>query len=325
MGSYRQLTFRDRIYIEVWHWESRTVRYMAERLGVSPTTVWRELERGKTGELVHGYRADLAEKDRRTRVGDRGRPRKVTPELARLIEGALRAGWSPEQISGRLRYEGKALISYETIYRYIKADKDEGGLLYLCLRRSGRKRQKRFYVPRKRADLVNRLSIANRPEMINKRRRIGDWERDLMFGDSRSSALMTFVERKTLYTVLRKVESKSPSEIMRKTLEAMGGRDMKCLSITNDNGFEFRNHEKESAALSVPIYFTNPYSSWEKGTCENTNGLIRQYFPKHFSMRRLDHDKTKRIEEALNSRPRKKLGFRTPTEVFSGISVPVFL
>ena len=133
-----------------------------------------------------------------------------------------------------------------------------------------------------------------------------------MFAQSRREALLTMVDRKTLLTILRRVESKSPKEIASKTIEALGAE--LCLSITNDNGFEFRNHQEESKVLNVPIYFTNPYSSWEKGTCENTNGLIRQYFTRDQDMKELTDEDIRRIAERLNTRPRKKLGFQTPLE-----------
>lgn len=314
MRKYRQLTFRDRIYIELWKWESRSLKYMAECLGVSRSTISRELSRGMNHATHNGYRADLGERSRRLKSMKKGRKCLIVGTTADLVIEKLKEGWSPEQISGRLKLEGKVRVSYETIYRFIKADRDNGGKLYLLLRRGKRRYKRRFYQPRVRTDLLHRKHIDQRPQIINNRKRIGDWERDLMFGDSRSAALITFVERKTLYSILKKTNSKSPREIAEKTIEAMSAVD--CKSITNDNGFEFREHQYESERLKVPIYFTNPYSSWEKGTCENINGLIRQYFPKKSSMKGLTDEDTEKIQSRLNSRPRKKLGFRTPMEAF---------
>jgi len=312
MKKYRHLTFEDRVYIEVWRWESKSLSYMASRLGVHPSTISRELKRGRTGWLAIGYRADLGESRRRDLGTKKGRWPKIRGELGKLIVALIKQDWSPEQISGRLKLEGRASISHETIYSYIKADKDSGGDLYLHLRHGKRRRKKRFHVPRVRADILNRLHISKRPKVINERIREGDWERDLMFGESRSAALLTFIDRKTLLTIIRKVSSKSPKEVAKKTIETMSV--VSCKSITNDNGFEFRFHELESKALNIPIYFTNPYSSWEKGTCENLNGLIRQYFSHNQNMQELTDEQVKRIEQILNTRPRKKLGFQTPLE-----------
>jgi IS30 family transposase len=319
MKKYRHLSFEDRIYIEVWRWERKSLKYIASRLRKHPSTISRELKRGKTGWLAIGYKADLGEQRCKLLALKKGRRAKLIGDLAKLVIELIRRDWSPEQISGRLKLENRAQISHEAIYQLVKADKENGGTLYLHLRHGRRRRKKRFYVPRVRADILNRRHISERPKVINERKRHGDWERDLMFGDSRSSALLTFVERKTLLTVLRKVESKSPMEIADKTVEAMS--TLNCKSITNDNGFEFRHHLEESLALNIPIYFTNPYSSWEKGTCENTNGLVRQYFPHQQSMKELNNERVKFIEQMLNSRPRKKLGFQTPLEASTQMAI----
>jgi IS30 family transposase len=279
MRKYQHLTFEDRIYIEVWQWERKSLSFIASRLGVHPATIARELARGNTAKTAYlkGYRADLGERWKRVEGRKKGRKRKIQGDLAILVEKLIRQDWSPEQISDVLKRKYNKSVSHETIYSYLKDNKKQGGGLYLHLRHGKRRRKKRFSIPRVRADILNRKHISERPNEINSRQRYGDWERDLMFGDSRKSALLVFVERKTLLTRIRKVESKSPREIAEKTIEVLGQE--KCLSLTNDNGFEFRNHHEESKALEIPIYFTNPYSSWEKGTCENTNGLIRQYFP----------------------------------------------
>lgn len=312
MKKYRQLTFEDRIYIEVWHWERKSLRYMASRLGVHASTISRELKRGKTGTLGIGYRADLGQQKQRFYGSKKGRKAKLVGSHKVIVTELLSRDWSPSQISGRLKLECGISISHETIYKFVKTNKSNGGDLYLHLRHGRRRRRKRFSVPRVRQDILNRRHISERPDVINERQRIGDWERDLMFTRSRKEALMTFVERKTLLTVLRRVESKSPNEIAEKTIAAM--REQKCLSITNDNGFEFREHEFESKELGIPIYFTNPYSSWEKGTCENINGLIRQYLPKDEKLKEMTDEILRKIEQRLNTRPRKKLGFRTPLE-----------
>ena len=316
MKKYRQLTVEDRIYIEVWHFENKSLRYMASRLGFHASTISREIRRGKLHSTASGYRADLGEKLRRETNAKRGRKHKITSELAERIVMLIRRDWSPEAIAARLKLELEIQICHETIYKFIARDRRSGGLLYLHLRRGRRRRRKRFHVPRVRTDILLRKHISERPRIVDERNRFGDWERDLMFGESRSEALLTIVERKTQLTLIRRVRSKSPKEIAAQTIAAL--KDRTCLSLTNDNGFEFRNHVAESATLRAPIYFTNPYSSWEKGTCENINGLIRQYVSRTTKLSELSDEKIKEIENKINSRPRKKLGFQTPLEASTG-------
>jgi IS30 family transposase len=315
---HRQLTFLDRIYIEVLDFERERKKKIAKKLRVDVTTIRRELKRGnasKTG-WFDCYKADFAEKKARAGLKRRGRKRKIRGELEDYIKERLKDGWSPEQISGKLKRENRPSVSYEAIYQYLERDRDNGGRLYLYLRHGNRRRKKRFYIPRSKVNIELKKSIEERPKIINDRERIGDWERDLMFGDSRKAGLLTFVERKTLYTLLAKVESKSPKEISNTTIQLLRGNNCILKSLTNDNGFEFAAHTFESKELGVPIYFTHPYSSWEKGTNENTNGLIRQYFPKKTPIKELTYEKIISIQTSLNSRPRKKLGFSTPHEAY---------
>ena len=313
MRKYRQLTFEDRIYMEVCIWQGMTQKRIAEKINCHPSTITREKVRLWAVDHIGRYRADSGQKRNRGELKKRGRKNKLTPELTKQIIEKLNLCWSPEQISGRFKLDKIAEISHETIYKFIKRDRDKGGKLYLKLRHGRRRRKKRFAVPRVRADILARKSIHDRPPEINQRTRAGDWERDLMFGDSRSSALITFIDRKTKFSLIRVVQSKSPTEVARVTIELLS-REL-CHSITNDNGFEFRNHEEESKTLGIPIYFTNPYSSWEKGTCENLNGLVRQYFQQHYPMKEMTNEKAIEIQNLLNNRPRKGLGYLTPSEV----------
>jgi IS30 family transposase len=307
MKKYRHLTFEDRIYIEVWHYESRSLSYMASRLGVHPSTISRELKRGRTGWLSSGYRADLGEEHKRRKGMYKGRRSKLVGSRAKQVIELIKQDWSPEQIAERTES-----ASHETIYKLVKDDRENGGSLFLHLRRSRRRRKKRFHVPRMRGDILRRRHISTRPTIIDERARFGDWERDLLFGSSRSRCVIAFVERTTCLTRLKVLENKSPRSIAKATIEILSKET--CHSVTNDNGFEFRAHEMESKRLGVPIYFTNPYSSWEKGTCENQIGLIRQYISKEENLEELSEERLKEIEQRLNSRPRKKIGFQTPLE-----------
>lgn len=312
--GYRHLTFEKRIYLEVYRWESKSLSYIASRLNVSRSTISRELRRGRRelGRFEHTYRADLAEGRIRESNARKGRKRKIVGELERLVRHLIEQDWSPAQISGRLRLELGIRVSHETIYRYLKRDRTQGGSLHRHLRCGRRFRRRRFYVPRVRQAILNRIGIEHRPQVTERRQRAGDWERDLIFSQGRSQILLTLVDRKTRYTLIRRVMSASPVEVARKTRSALQGQP--CRSLTNDNGMEFSRHEQEARRLGIPIYFTRPYASWERGTCENTNGLIRQYFPKRKPLEEMTHEKLQAIQERLNSRPRKTLGFRTPLE-----------
>jgi transposase, IS30 family len=320
--GYRQLRFEDRIYIEVFQSEKVSQKSIAKRIGVHPSTICRELKRGATVFKKLSYRADLGEGHKRRVAQKKGRRRKLVGDLGQVVSELIRKDWSPEQIRGRLKLERGISISHETIYKFIKVNKNQGGDLYLHLRHGKRRRRKRFAIPRIRADILNRRHITERPEIIDKRERFGDWERDLIVSRARKEAVLTIVERKTLLTLLKKVENKSPQEISQKTFQALGKQV--CHSLTNDNGFEFRWHEYESEILKVPIYFASPYASWEKGTCENINGLVRQYLPKKTKLKELTDDHLNKIEISLNTRPRKKLGYLTPTEAArTGEVIPV--
>lgn len=148
MRKYRQLTFEDRIYIEVWHWERRSLRFMAKRLGVHASTISRELRRGGTGTLKIGYMGHIAERHRRQTDTRRGRRSKMSGDILGYVKEKLNEGWSSEQISGRMKLEGRPRVSYETIYRFLKEDRSNGGKLYLTLRHGHRRRKKRFAIPR---------------------------------------------------------------------------------------------------------------------------------------------------------------------------------
>jgi IS30 family transposase len=324
MKKHRQLTYKDRLYIEILGNIAISGKQIAQVIGVHPSTISRELKRGRGyyfGQFIFGYKCNLAEGRRRHVIKNRGRKSKINGELEKYVTSKIREGWSPEQISGRLKYEGRTYVGRETIYKFVMTNRKKGGDLYLSLRRGRRRRRKRFAIARVREDILNRKSIEDRPSIVNNRERVGDWERDLMFGSSRKKALLTFTERKTLFTVLRKVESKSPKEISNKTIECM--KKHICHSITNDNGFEFRSHQLESESLNASIYFAHPYSSWERGTNENTNGLIRQYFEQTQDMENFNDEQANQIAKILNSRPRKKLGFRTPEEAYTSKAIAI--
>ena len=211
-------------------------------------------------------------------------------------------------------------LHHESIYRYIYQDKSAGGKLYKYLVRASKKYRKRYGSYDKRGQIVNRVSIEERPGVVDKKSRIGDWEGDTVIGKGRKNAFVTMVERKTLYLVVKRIESKHADITAGALIESMMPLKDSVLTITLDNGKEFAQHERVSEQLGADIYFAHPYSSWERGINENTNGLLRRYFPKGTDFMALSETEIEAAVYALNHRPRKTRGFKTPYELFTGQS-----
>lgn len=310
--GYTQLTQEQRYHIWALLKAGNTQREIAEELECSPSTISREIRRN-TGE--RGYRPKQAHRlAEKRRVQMRG-PRKMTAELRQIIEEKILQQWSPEQISGRLKLEGKPSVSHERIYQHVQEDKNKGGELHKHLRRGHRKRKKRFGAPSRQGQIPNRISIDRRPSVVDQKSRKGDWEGDTVVGGEHRGALVTVVERKSKYTLIGRVDRATSeavnSSIERKTQE----RDVPFTTLTTDNGREFAGHEDLAARTGVSVYFAHPYHSWERGLNENTNGLIRQYFPKGTNFQTVTDEEVERVQEMLNHRPRKNLGFLTPHQV----------
>lgn len=229
----------------------------------------------------------------------------------------LREGWSPEQIEGRLAKEESLSISYETIYRFLKEEKDAGGSLFKLLRHSRRKRRKRYGSEDRRGRIRNQVSIDERPAIVDRRGRTGDWEIDTIVGHQGSGYVVSIVERRSGFTVLGKVTTKHAEGVSAKTIDLLKPWKQWVRTITADNGKEFADHAAISAGLQAAVYFAHPYHSWERGCNENANGLVRQYLPKRRSFRDLTDQECQMIMSRLNHRPRKRLGWETPAEVFT--------
>ncbi len=243
------------------------------------------------------------------------KPTVLTAESKILIIHNLQKNWSPEQIAGRLKLEGTLNISHETIYKYIYLNKSEGGKLYKHLRYQ--KKCRRRYGSGKRSIIKNKTSIEDRLAVVDEKNRIGDWEIDLIVGaKNQEPVLITLVERYSKYTIIAKVESKNADLIAKTMIKHFNPVDDKIITITSDNGVEFARHQKISDECNADYYFCHPYSSWERGLNENTNGLIRQYVPKKSTFFSLSKRRINRIECYINDRPRKTLGYKTPKEVF---------
>ncbi len=307
--SYTQLTREQRYQIYALRKEQHSQKQIAANLGVHPATISRELCRNH-GQ--RGYRPKQADELAQARKQARSKPR-ITPQAWALVGSALRQEWSPEQISGRLKVEKKIKISHERIYQYIYADKRAGGDLYRHLR-CQKKRRKRYGSRSRRGQIQGRRSISERPPVVETKRRVGDWEADTIIGAQHQQAIVSLVERKSKFTRLARVAHKTAELVTRAVSTQL--ESLTAKSITSDNGREFAHHSAIAAGLEAKFYFAHPYSSWERGLNEDTNGLVRQYFPKKSDFSKITDRQIERAEERLNNRPRKTLGYKTPNEVF---------
>jgi len=313
--GYTQLTEENRIDIYAmkkagfWQYE------MAEHIGCHACTISRELKRN-TG--LRNYRPKQAQEKALQRIHDRAKPR-ITLSTWRQVETLIRDEFSPEQVCGRLAVEKHATVSHERIYQYIYSDKASGGDLHTHLR-CQKKRKKRYGSYDRRGKICNRVSIDDRPDVVDKRSRIGDWEGDTVIGKGHSGAIVSLVERSSRYTLLRYLPGKHAEPVAAAIIDMLKPFKEQTLSITFDNGLEFAKHEKIAKALGTHIYFAHPYHSWERGLNENTNGLLRQYAPKKQTFEHVDKQLIDLVIHKLNHRPRKSLGFKTPHEVFFNIT-----
>jgi len=311
MTIYTQLTREQRYQIKVLLDTGHDQTEIAQQLGVNKSTISREVRRNR-GQ--RGYRPKQAHGMALGRRREKAQPR-IGPEAWALVEEKIGADWSPEQISGRLKKEGLA-ISHEHIYQYIYADQRAGGTLWTHLR-CQKKRRKRYGKQDRRGKIPDRKSIEQRPPIVEQRTRFGDWEVDLLLGKDQQGVIVTLTERKSRFMLLRSVASKQ-SDLVARAVISLLQWVVPLESITADNGKEFAAHLEIAQALSVDFYFAHPYASWERGTNENTNGLIRQYLPKTRSLRNISFQEETRIMDHINLRPRKCLDFRSPFEVFFG-------
>ena len=221
-------------------------------------------------------------------------------------------------MSGWLREDQSIDISYETIYQHIWSDKKSGGHLFQHLRRKGKAYQSRSKDKQAgRGFIKNRISIDERPHVVDDKSRMGDWEIDLVIGKGHSGALVTIVERKTSVTVSTRVDDKSAKTVTAATIALLAPFKGAVLTITADNGKEFAYHEKMTESLKCDVYFADPYCSWQRGLNENTNGLLRQYWPKSTDFKKVSQSAVQDVIVNLNDRPRKKLNYKTPAKLMA--------
>lgn len=316
MRKYQQLSQEERYTIAALSRSRKTKKEIAIELGRHPSTIGRELTRNRTPH-DDGYRAEVAHsrataRRRRTRRGSQFSKRQW-----KIVVDLLRIEWSPEQIADHLKKHYTFSISHETIYQYILRDKKHGGVLYKNLRIMPKVRRKRYNSHDSRGVLPGKRHISIRPVEVESRAVLGHWEGDTVIGSDRKHCLLTLVERKSGYTIIKKLKARTTDEVTRAASEAIREHKRKFLTITFDNGTEFHNYAALEELFPVTCFFATPYHSWERGSNENLNGLIRQYIPKGESMRYISQDYCDFVEDRLNNRPRKRHGFKTPQEIYT--------
>ena len=312
--SYKHLTLQERYLINAYR-HLKTQKEIAKIVGVHPSTICRELKRGR-GEKDRNYwvikshnRSVMRQKEKSKKSN-----LKLTEETIRLIKIYLRQEYSPEQTSATIKMKHSQEISYVTIYKYIYINRLAEGDLYKQLRHKGRRRAK--YASKRKSRIKDRVSIHNRPSIVDEKIRLGDFEIDTIIGAGRKGAIVTIVDRKSMYLKISIPCSKNSKIVANEIKRLMYPFKKKIHTITTDNGLEFAKHKTISKALKCDYYFCDPYSSWQRGLNENINGLIRQYIPNGSSFEHITKKRIIEIENKLNHRPRKSLGWKTPYEVF---------
>ena len=316
--TYTHLTQTERYQIHSLKRQGISQSRIAAELGRSPSTLSRELARNAS---VQGYKPAQAQCKADMRQSQRRNARQFSLTEWQLVEIYLRLHLSPQQVSDRLALEGRLTISTESIYQYAYADKARGGDLVIYLRCQKIRRKRYASGHERRGVLKNRVGIENRPAVVDAKRRIGDWEGDTVIGKGHKGALVTLVERKSRYTLAHPLPSKHSAGVTQAIIDLLRPHKKACKTLTFDNGKEFAEHEFIGDCLDAKVYFAHPYCSWERGLNENTNGLLRQFFPKKSSLLKVTKAQVDEAVYRLNHRPRKCLGYRTPHEVFYNLPV----
>jgi IS30 family transposase len=322
---WQHLTLEQREVLAQMTCRAEHPQEIAAALGCHRGTVYREWRRNRTGPEYFPARAQAAAQGRRR--ASKSAWKLAHPPLAAYVQEKLQLYWSPQQIAGRLKLDFPGVpamrISHQGIYAWIAAQKAEGGSWQTYLRQARRKRRKRYGTAEKRGRIVGRVGIEERPAVVAAKARPGDWESDTLVGSGSPVCLASHVERVSQYTVLAKLPDAKAASLNAGTVRAFGRhRKLPLLTLTADNGKEFAAHAELTAHLGAPVYFARPYHSWERGLNENTNGLVRQFFPKGLDLAHISGHDVRRVERLLNTRPRKTLGYRTPLEMLSELGWP---
>ncbi|MGW8180679.1 MAG: IS30 family transposase [bacterium] len=310
--SYHQITREERYTISALRRQGYPTSRIAAVLGRHRSSIYRETRRNQCTD--GGYRPFKADSRTRGRRSRSRRNRQFEAQDLAMVESLLRLDWSPEQVSGYLKRENLLNISHETIYLYVWADKGAGGDLYTHLRGASKQRRKRYGAYDSRGRLAGKRHISERPASIETRDSFGHWEVDTVLGNGDRNCVVTLVERKTRYSLIGKLKARTAEQLNARLLKIIRRHPTRIKTITADNGTEFHGYKSIERKTGVKFYFATPHHSWERGTNENTNGLIRQYLPKAKSMASVNQHQCNAIAAKLNSRPRKTLGFFTPEE-----------
>lgn len=320
--AYHHLTPSERRVIYSMRVAGYTQTQIAQAMRRAQSTISRELSRNRDpARRYNPHLSNVLYWMRRERLYKRTKRGKN--KLMRYVEAKLKLKWSPEQIAGRLRHvkypRNRAMwISHETIYQHVWEDKAKGGKLYRTLRRGRKKYGKRGTGRHPNTFITGRVSIEQRPDLVQQRARLGDWEADTFYGRHRKGCFVTLVERKTAYLAASTMPNAKADSLNNAVLESLENVPNAVIhTITVDNGKEFARFKHLERALETRVYFTHPYSAWERAINENTNGLLRQYFPRKTDLSNVTQDQLQEVVQCLNNRPRKKLYYRTPREAFT--------
>lgn len=313
--EYCQLTQAERYIIASMRRQKKSVAQIALRLGRHRSSIYREVKRNKTtynghygAEKAHSY---AVARRKRCRRGPQFSPRQLSK-----VGALLRRRWSPQQISGRMSRLGQLDISAQTIYRHIRRDRKAGGDLWKFTRIVSKFGRKRYKSVDSRGVLRGKRHISERPKAAEARRQIGHWEADTVMGADLRHCLLTLVERATGFTVIKKLVARNKQQATAALLRALAEHRTRIKTITFDNGTEFHDYKVLEQKFKVKCYFATPYHSWERGTNENLNGLVRQYLPKGMCMKSITQRDCNSIAQELNDRPRKRYNFQTPNELY---------
>lgn len=309
MKQYKQLSYEQRCHIFILKRSKLSQRKIAAMIGVNQSTVSREIKRNSGGK---GYQQNQAQLFYEARQKAAYKWVKLNRRLRAIIRRKLRKCWSPEQISGWLKSETSYSVSHETIYQYILYDRKNGGRLYRYLRRKGKRYYSRINGKLRSPRIKDRVSISERPAIVDLKSRVGDWEIDTILGAKRSGAIVTIVERKTKFTLAAKVSSLKSHEVIGAAIKLLTPFKSLVLTVTADNGTEFSFYKELAKAVKAKVYFCRPYASHERGLNENTNGLLRQYWPKERRFTSVEQQEVYEVICELNARPRKTLQYQTP-------------
>lgn len=317
MSNYHHLSQQERYTITALLRSNNSQADISRELNRSPSTISRELRRNRSNH-DHAYRAEVAHRYATARLRRVRRGSHFTSYQFKVVADFIKDKWSPEQIADQLPLSSSFSMSHETIYQYILKDKKMGGTLFTNLRIMPKIRRKRYNSRDSRGILPGKRPISTRPPEVETRQQIGHWEADTVMGKDKHHGILTLVERKSGFSIIKKVTSRTAPAVTEALRNAIAEYPDEFITITFDNGTEFHGYKNLEYEFPVTCYFATPYHAWERGSNENLNGLIRQYLPKGSSMKFISQSYCDYVAFKLNTRPRKRLKFKTPLEVFHG-------